>query len=153
MKQGIDKWEMATEENVIETDGGNTLMLTEEEFRDVAKKMPPAEFQAVVLDILKRFIAANSLLGPAIADISTRLVNHKAILDKLGANDEAEHSKVLEMAGELNEHTRLLEAYRIAWTENFQNLTRLVHEQGAAITAMRDLLFPPTAPPDPGPAN
>jgi len=45
---------------VIETDGGNTLMLTEEEFRDVAKKMPPEEFQLVLLDILKRFIAANS---------------------------------------------------------------------------------------------
>jgi hypothetical protein len=35
--------------NVIETDGGNTLMLTEEEFVEVAKKMPPEEFQIVVL--------------------------------------------------------------------------------------------------------
>jgi len=93
------------------------------------------------------------ILGQAIADISAVVVSHKSALLRLAENDEAEHAKVAELAAMVNEHTRLLEEYRKAWTANFENLGRLVHEQGAAITAMRDLLFPPTAPPDPGPAN
>jgi hypothetical protein len=40
--------------------GGNTLVLTDETFLEVAKKMPPEEFQTGVLGILKRFIAASS---------------------------------------------------------------------------------------------
>jgi len=41
------------------------------------------------------------LVGQAFADISTRLVNHKATLDKLAASDKAEHAKVLEVAEEI----------------------------------------------------
>jgi hypothetical protein len=42
----------------------------------------------------------------------------------------------------VNEHTRLLEAYRKVSTENFENLAQKVNEQSAAILALRDMVLP-----------
>ena len=106
-------------------EGENTLVLTEEEFLEVAKKMPAGEFQAVVLDILKRFIAAD--------DATKARINENLV---------QEHKKVKEITDMVNEHTRLLEEYRKAWTENFENLARKVNEQSAAILALRDMVLP-----------
>jgi hypothetical protein len=111
---------------VIETDGGKTLLLAEEEFLEVAKKMPPEEFQTVVLDILKHFVAASA-----------------ATMNLLNENLASEHKKMLEMAEMVNEHERLLEEYRKSWTENFQKQGAKVNEQSKAILALRDLLLPP----------
>jgi len=92
------------------------------------------------------------LLRETIAEIGRTVPSHKAALEKLAASDAAEHAKVTELAAMVNEHTRLLEAYRKASTENFENLSRLVNEQSKAITAIRDVLFPPTPPTKPGTA-
>jgi hypothetical protein len=111
---------------VIEADGGKILLLAEEEFLEAAKKMAAEKFQTVVLDILKHLIAANA-----------------AMMARFNENLVEEHKKILEMAEMVNEHSRLLEEYRKAWTENFEKQGAKVNEQSKAILALRDLLLPP----------
>jgi hypothetical protein len=60
---------------VIETDGGNTLLLTEEEYFELARNMTPEDFQALLLSAVRKL---DERLGLAEAATSKAITELKA---------------------------------------------------------------------------
>ena len=72
------------------------------------------------------------------------LASYKAGIERLNANLEAEHAKMIELAEAVNRHEALLAEYRATWTRNFEELRRLANTQSTIIEAMRKMLEPLT---------
>lgn len=79
---------------MIETDGGNTVVLMAEEFIELAKNMTREDFQALVLDAMRK---QSERLGVA------ELATSKAIteLKRVDENLVAAYRKMKEMAEEI----------------------------------------------------
>jgi hypothetical protein len=79
--------------------------------------------------------------------VNSDLASHKAALDRIVANQQAEHEKMVELATVVNDQTKLLADIQKAWTTNFEHLGELVNRQSKAIEIMRGMLLPASDPP------
>lgn len=79
---------------MIETEGGKSVLLTEEEFCELARKMTPEDFQTLVVDTMRkqsdRVIIAELAASKAVTEL-------KRVDETLAAA----HAKVSEMAEEI----------------------------------------------------
>jgi hypothetical protein len=57
---------------------------------------------------------AEKLIAAFVETATKDLASHKAALDRLAENQEAQHAKLKEFADELNAHSAILEALRTA---------------------------------------
>ena len=64
-------------------------------------------------------VESEKLIGKFVALAAADLESHKAALDRLAANQESQQSKLVEFAGVLNEHSKLLEDIQRVWTQEF----------------------------------
>jgi hypothetical protein len=66
----------------------------------------------------------------AVADLES----HKAAIERLQANQEAEHAKLVELAGVLHDVQK-------TWMANFEALGALVNQQTRMLEAMRAIVL------------
>ena len=74
----------------------------------------------------------------AVADLQS----HKAALDRLAANQEAQHKVIQELAAGLNEQAKLLEDIQSVWTKNFEAQGALLNQQTQMLEVMRSIVLP-----------
>ena len=87
-------------------------------------------------------VESEKLIGKFVALAAADLESHKAALDRLAANQEAQQRQLVEFAGILNEHSKLLEDIQRAWTKNFADQGALLNQQTRVLEAMRALVLP-----------
>jgi septal ring factor EnvC (AmiA/AmiB activator) len=80
-------------------------------------------------DELKLTIDEKRVIAEGFVAAAKDLVSHKAALDKLTENQDAQQKTLTELAATAN--------------ENFKRLEELVNEQNKAVMALRDLVLPP----------
>jgi hypothetical protein len=70
------------------------------------------------------------------------LASHHVAIERLQDNQEAQHKKLVEFAGVLEEHTKLLVSIQEVWTKNFAELGALLNQQTKVLEVMRALVLP-----------
>jgi hypothetical protein len=90
----------------------------------------------------KNMVESEKLIGKFVALAAADLESHKAALDRLAANQEAQQSQLVEFADTLNAHSKLLEDIQRAWTKNFADQGALLNQQTRVLEAMRALVLP-----------
>jgi len=87
-------------------------------------------------------VESEKLIGKFVALAAADLESHKAALDRLAANQEAQQSQLVEFADMLNAHSKLLEDIQRVWTKNFAEQGALLNQQTKVLEAMRALALP-----------